>query len=197
MRRSTFAPRASGFRLLAASLALAFAAACGGKPAPAPAAVPVAAAPAPAPAATGTIASGSAASAAGDDTAPSKTEHPALTKVDVATGKRGAVTSAEQHATAVGRAVLERGGNAVDAAVAVGFALGVTHPTAANIGGGGFMTIRMADGKATVIDFREVAPGKATANMFVDDKGNVTLDRVRGPRAAGISGDVAGFAMAH
>jgi gamma-glutamyltranspeptidase/glutathione hydrolase len=117
--------------------------------------------------------------------------------VEVATGTRGAVTSAEQHATAVGRAVLERGGNAVDAAVALGLALGVTHPTAANLGGGGFMVIRMRDGRSTMIDFREVAPGKASRDMFVDDKGSITIDRIRGPRAAGISGNAAGFAMAH
>jgi gamma-glutamyltranspeptidase/glutathione hydrolase len=122
---------------------------------------------------------------------------PAASATDVATGKRGAVTSAEKHATAIGRAVLEKGGNAVDAAVAVGLALGVTHPTAGNIGGGGFMIIQFPDGRATALDFREMAPGKASRDMYLDRSGNPTMDSQLGPRAAGIPGNVAGFAMAH
>src|SRR5436853_405076 len=82
----------------------------------------------------------------------------ALAPVDVAMGRHGAVTSAEKQATAVGRAVLEHGGNAVDAAVALGLALGVTHPVAANMGGGGFMVVRKPDGTSMMIDFREMAP---------------------------------------
>jgi gamma-glutamyltranspeptidase / glutathione hydrolase len=109
----------------------------------------------------------------------------------------GAVTSAEKHATAVGRAILEKGGNAVDAAVAIGLALGSTHPTAGNIGGGGFMVIYFPDGRSTAIDYREVAPGKASRDMYLDDKGKPTQDSRRGPRAAGIPGNVAGFAFAH
>ncbi len=65
-----------------------------------------------------------------------------------------------------------RGGNAVDAAVAVGYALAVTHPQAGNIGGGGFMMLRTKDGKTTAIDFREMAPEQATRDMFLDDRGN-------------------------
>ncbi|HTE53438.1 MAG TPA: gamma-glutamyltransferase [Kofleriaceae bacterium] len=158
----------------------------------------------PSPPATKPVASG------GTDTAPatapdndSKTgpddsgAAPVVPHSDVAVGKRGAVTSAEKQATAVGRAILEKGGNAVDAAVAVGLALSVTHPTAGNIGGGGFMVIRFPDGRSTTIDYREVAPRKATRDMYLDDKGNPTQDSRRGPRAAGIPGNVAGWAMAH
>ncbi|MBX7084146.1 MAG: gamma-glutamyltransferase [Nannocystaceae bacterium] len=115
----------------------------------------------------------------------------------VAVGIHGAVTSAEAAATDVGLAVLRKGGNAVDAAVAVGFALAVTHPSAGNLGGGGFMVLRMADGRTAAIDYRERAPGKATRDMFLDAKGNPTDERLRGPKAAGIPGTVAGLAMAH
>src|SRR5690606_5807562 len=109
----------------------------------------------------------------------------------------GMVVSASAIASEVGARVLEAGGNAVDAAIAVGFALGVTHPSAGNIGGGGFMVIRFPDGRATALDYREVAPGKATRDMYLDAAGEVTGDSRRGPRAAGIPGDVAGFALAH
>ena len=76
------------------------------------------------------------------------------------------VVAMESIAADVGVSVLQKGGNAVDAAVAVGFALAVTHPFAGNIGGGGYMLIRMADGRATFIDFRERAPGKSTATCI-------------------------------
>src|ERR1051326_3093719 len=76
--------------------------------------------------------------------------------------RRGMVVTRERHATDAGIKVLESGGNAVDAAIAVGFALAVTHPSAGNIGGGGFMLIRLADGRSTFIDFRERAPGAAS-----------------------------------
>ena len=122
---------------------------------------------------------------------------PATTGTDVATGQGGAVTSAEKQATAVGISILRKGGNAVDAAVAVGLALGVTHPSAGNMGGGGFMVVYFPDGRATTIDYREVAPGRATRDMYLDPQGNPTEDSRRGPRAAGIPGDIAGFAMAH
>src|SRR5690606_19799004 len=88
-------------------------------------------------------------------------------------------------------------GNAVDAAVAVGLALAVTHPSAGNLGGGGFMVIRMADGRSTAIDYREVAPMAASPNMYLDAKGNPTRESVEGARAAGIPGTVAGLALAH
>jgi gamma-glutamyltranspeptidase/glutathione hydrolase len=115
----------------------------------------------------------------------------------VATGRRGAVASAEANATDVGIAILKRGGNAVDAAVAVAFALGVTHPTAGNIGGGGFMVIRLADGTSTAIDYREMAPGAASRDMYLDADGRPTLDSRIGPRAAGIPGVVRGLELAH
>jgi gamma-glutamyltranspeptidase/glutathione hydrolase len=115
----------------------------------------------------------------------------------VAVGIHGAVASAEGNASRIGVAVLRRGGNAVDAAVAVAFALAVTHPGAGNLGGGGFMLVRMADGSATAFDYRETAPGAATANMYLDASGKVTKDSVIGARAAGIPGTVAGLALAH
>src|SRR5580700_258409 len=102
----------------------------------------------------------------------------------------------EQHATDAGVAVLEAGGNAVDAAVAVGFALGVTHPSAGNIGGGGFMLVRFADGRSTFIDFRERAPETASRNMYLDASGKATNDSVVGYRAAGVPGSVRGFEYA-
>src|SRR5439155_1523343 len=90
--------------------------------------------------------------------------------------KHAMVAAQEGLATDVGVAVLKNGGNAVDAAVAVGFALAVTHPFAGNIGGGGFMTIRMADGRTTFVDFRERAPGKASRDMYLDANGKPTRD---------------------
>jgi gamma-glutamyltranspeptidase/glutathione hydrolase len=93
--------------------------------------------------------------------------------------------------------VLEAGGNAVDAAVAVGFALAVTHPSAGNIGGGGFMLIRFADGRSTFIDFRERAPGRASRDMYLDAKGNPTRESIEGWRSSGVPGSVRGFELAH
>ncbi len=115
----------------------------------------------------------------------------------VALGTRGAVASQEAHATDVGRAILERGGNAVDAAVAVGLALAVTHPSAGNLGGGGFMVVRLADGTAHALDFRETAPSKAHRDMYLDKDGKPTKESLQGPKAAGIPGSVAGLAEAH
>ncbi|MGD8862354.1 MAG: gamma-glutamyltransferase [Myxococcales bacterium] len=115
----------------------------------------------------------------------------------VAVGTHGAVSSAEGHASRVGLQILKRGGNAVDAAIAVQFALAVTHPTAGNLGGGGFLIIRMADGRVSAIDYREMAPGAASSDMYLDEKGEVTRESLVGPRAAGIPGTVAGMALAH
>src|SRR5690349_4772692 len=107
------------------------------------------------------------------------------------------VVAQEPLATDVGVAVLKAGGNAVDAAVAVGFALAVTHPFAGNIGGGGFMLVRFADGRATFIDFREKAPLKASRNMYLDASGKLTKDSLVGWRASGVPGSVRGFELAH
>jgi gamma-glutamyltranspeptidase/glutathione hydrolase len=106
------------------------------------------------------------------------------------------VVTVEQHATDAGVAVLQAGGNAVDAAVAVGFALAVTHPSAGNIGGGGFMLVRFAGGRSTFIDFRERAPEKASRDMYLDASGKPTEDSVVGYRAAGVPGSVRGFEYA-
>src|ERR1700693_2248179 len=84
--------------------------------------------------------------------------------------------------------ILQNGGNAVDAAVAVGFALAVTYPYAGNLGGGGFMLIRFADGSSTFLDFRERAPAQAAREMYLDSKGNPTRESVEGWRASGVPG---------
>jgi len=110
--------------------------------------------------------------------------------------RHGMVVAMEAMAADVGVAVLQQGGNAVDAAVAVGFALAVTHPYAGNLGGGGYMLIRMADGRTTFLDFRERAPEKATRNMFLDAKGELTKDSVEGWRSSGVPGTVRGFELA-
>lgn len=106
------------------------------------------------------------------------------------------VTAQEPLATNVGVAVMQRGGNAVDAAVAIGFALAVTHPAAGNLGGGGFMLIRLADGRTTFIDFRERAPQMATHDMYLDAAGKPTRDSIEGWRASGVPGTVRGFQLA-
>jgi gamma-glutamyltranspeptidase/glutathione hydrolase len=115
-----------------------------------------------------------------------------------AIGKSGAVSSSSSYATQVGIDVLKDGGNAVDAAVAVGFALSVTFPNAGNLGGGGFMVIRTADGEATTIDFREVAPQDAHRDMYLDDSGEVIPNMsLYTTHAAGVPGTVAGLGYAH
>jgi len=106
------------------------------------------------------------------------------------------VVSREAHATDAGLAVLRAGGNAVDAAVAVGFALAVTHPAAGNLGGGGFMLIRFADGRATFLDFRERAPAAASRDMYLAPDGKPTRDSVEGWRAAAVPGTVRGLEYA-
>ena len=88
-------------------------------------------------------------------------------------GKNGVVSSSSSHASDIGIQVLKNGGNAVDAAIAVGFALGVTFPNAGNIGGGGFMVIRLSNGEVSTIDFREVAPLLSNRDMFLDDSSRV------------------------
>jgi gamma-glutamyltranspeptidase/glutathione hydrolase len=114
------------------------------------------------------------------------------------TASRGMVVTTDRVASEVGAEILRRGGNAVDAAIATHFALAVVNPEAGNIGGGGFMVVRMADGTTAALDFRETAPLAATANMFLDSLGNVSdsLSLV-GHRAAGVPGSVAGMWEAH
>ena len=111
--------------------------------------------------------------------------------------EHGMVVSAHHLASDAGVRVLKRGGNAVDAAIAVAYALAVTFPEAGNLGGGGFMTIRLADGRETFIDFRETAPAAATRTMFLDADGKVVPGRsTRGYLAAGVPGTVAGLELA-
>ncbi|MFB9978744.1 gamma-glutamyltransferase [Mesorhizobium kowhaii] len=114
-----------------------------------------------------------------------------------AKGEHGMVVTAQHLASEVGVEVLKKGGNAVDAAVAVGYALAVVYPNAGNIGGGGFMTIRFKDGKSTFLDFRERAPLAATKTMYLDKDGNpVKGASLNGYLAVGVPGSVAGLEMA-
>jgi gamma-glutamyltranspeptidase/glutathione hydrolase len=110
---------------------------------------------------------------------------------------RAMVASVRASASRVGVQIMKAGGNAVDAAVAVGFALAVVYPEAGNLGGGGFMLIRLADGKTHFIDYREKAPAAATANMYLDSQGNVIEDASAvGYKAIGVPGSVAGMVYA-
>ncbi|KQT84188.1 gamma-glutamyltransferase [Aurantimonas sp. Leaf443] len=114
-----------------------------------------------------------------------------------ARGEHGMVVTAQHLASDVGIEVLKSGGNAVDAAVAVGYALAVVYPTAGNLGGGGFMTIRLKDGRTTFLDFRERAPLASTKTMYLDKDGNPIEDAsTRGYLAVGVPGSVAGFERA-
>src|ERR1700712_3781010 len=109
-------------------------------------------------------------------------------------GENGMVVTAQHLATEVGVDVLRKGGNAVDAAVAVAYALAVVYPAAGNSGGGGFMTLELADGRKTFIDFREKAPLAATANMYLDKDGKVIPGlSTDGHLAVGVPGTVSGM----
>ena len=111
--------------------------------------------------------------------------------------QKGMVASVDAAATRVGVDILRQGGNAVDAAVAVGYALAVTHPQAGNLGGGGFMLLRTKDGKTTAIDFREMAPEQASRDMFLDEHGNPDSKKsLTSHLASGTPGTVAGFSLA-
>jgi gamma-glutamyltranspeptidase/glutathione hydrolase len=111
--------------------------------------------------------------------------------------RRAMVASSSSFASQVGVKILQEGGNAVDAAVAVGLALAVTFPVAGNIGGGGFMLIRMADGRTTAIDYRETAPARASRDMYLDANGNPIPEKsTLGYAAVGVPGTVAGFDLA-
>jgi gamma-glutamyltranspeptidase / glutathione hydrolase len=117
---------------------------------------------------------------------------------DPVKAKKGMVVSADTIASRIGVDIMRKGGNAIDAAVATGFALAVTHPQAGNIGGGGFMVIRLKDGIALTIDFREKAPAKAFKDMYLDSKGEYDPDKARiGHLSCGVPGSVAGLLMAH
>jgi gamma-glutamyltranspeptidase/glutathione hydrolase len=107
------------------------------------------------------------------------------------------VASNNRLAAEVGAQVMKQGGNAIDAAVATGFALAVTFPEAGNLGGGGYMVIRMADGRADALDYRETAPLAATRDMYVGANGKLTGESTIGPKASGVPGAVAGMLEAH
>src|SRR5438477_969829 len=109
----------------------------------------------------------------------------------------GMVTTDEELGSEAGVEILKRGGNAVDAAVATAFALAVVEPAAGNIGGGGFMLIRLANGKTTFLDYREVAPGKATRDMYIGKEGKLDEEAsVIGYQSVAVPGTVAGLALA-
>jgi gamma-glutamyltranspeptidase / glutathione hydrolase len=113
--------------------------------------------------------------------------------------KHGMVASTNEIASQVGVDIMKRGGNAVDAAIAIAFALAVTHPAAGNLGGGGFMMIRVKNGKSTAIDYREMAPAAATRNIYLDKNGNLIEGEggsLVGYRAAGVPGTVRGMELA-
>ena len=114
-----------------------------------------------------------------------------------APGQRAAIAIPDSYAAQTAEQVLKAGGNAIDAAVATGFALAVTHLTAGNIGGGGFMTIWI-DGEASFLDYRETAPKAASRDMYLDDDGNVIDDAsLIGAKAVAVPGTVAGLWEAH
>ena len=118
--------------------------------------------------------------------------------VDELVSSTGVVVSAHHLSSEAGASVLAKGGNAIDAAVATAFSLAVTYPAAGNIGGGGFMVVRMADGSATTFDYREKAPLKATPTMYLDAKGEIAWAATdSGWRSPGVPGTVRGLAMAH
>jgi len=118
---------------------------------------------------------------------------------DPVRARHGIVASTNEVASRVGVDVMKRGGNAVDAAIAVAFALAVTHPAAGNLGGGGFMMIRLKNGTTTAIDYREMAPAAATRNVYLDKDGKVIEGEggpLEGYRAAGVPGTVRGMELA-
>ena len=119
-------------------------------------------------------------------------------EISDAIGQNGAVASSKKEATEIGLKILKDGGNAIDAAVAVSFALSVVHPSAGNIGGGGFMIIRLANGDVTSIDFREEAPILSDRDMFLDDKKEVIPGKSKySSLSAGVPGTVYGLGYAH
>ena len=124
-------------------------------------------------------------------------EWPLGQRVREVVGEHAMVVTSHPLASEVGVDVLRHGGNAVDAGVAVAFALAVVHPVAGNIGGGGFMMIRERDGRVHALDFRETAPAGATRDMYVDSAGNAMQSSLTGHRSVGVPGSVAGLFEAH
>jgi len=122
---------------------------------------------------------------------------PLTQRVKSVAGEHAMVVTSHPLASDVGVDILRRGGNAVDAAVAVAFVLTVVHPVAGNIGGGGFMVIRTRDDTVRTLDFREAAPSGATRSMYVDSAGNVLASSLTGPLSVGVPGTVAGLFEAH
>ena len=118
-------------------------------------------------------------------------------QTQVTTSARGMVASDSRLAAQVGARVLETGGNAIDATIATAFAMAVVYPEAGNIGGGGFLVARLADGQTVALDFREKAPLAAARDMYVDAQGNVTNKSLIGHLASGVPGAVAGLWAAH
>jgi len=127
------------------------------------------------------------------------TRVPPIAPAQTIFARNGVVAAQEQRAARIGLEILDRGGNAIDAAVAVGFALAVTYPRAGNIGGGGFMVIHLAKtGEDVAIDYRETAPAAATETMFLDAKGEADPKKSRDSALSiGVPGTVAGLALAH
>ena len=115
-----------------------------------------------------------------------------------ATGEKGAVVSAHPLATHAGLDILRKGGNAIDASIAVQLALAVVYPGAGNLGGGGFLVASLADGKTLTIDYREKAPAAAHRDMYLDSAGNPRTDRSQnGHLAGGVPGTIAGLFASH
>ncbi len=118
----------------------------------------------------------------------------AQTIVSKASGRNGVVVSTQREASKAGLQILQDGGNAIDAAVAIGYASAVSDPCCGNLGGGGFMLIHLADGTETFIDFRETAPKLASADMYLDDEGNIVEGlSTDGYLAVGVPGTVKGL----
>jgi gamma-glutamyltranspeptidase/glutathione hydrolase len=121
----------------------------------------------------------------------------ALGSTEPVHSQHGIVVSVHELASRAGVEIMQAGGNAIDAAVATGFALAVVHPPAGNLGGGGFMLLRLADGKLHFLDYREKAPAAAKADLYLDAQGNVIEDAsVVGYKAIGVPGSVAGMVYA-
>jgi gamma-glutamyltranspeptidase/glutathione hydrolase len=123
---------------------------------------------------------------------------PAFGSLEPVHAAHGIVVSAHELASRAGVEIMQAGGNAVDAAAATGFALAVVHPAAGNLGGGGFMLIRLAEGKTHFLDYREKAPAAATRDMYLDTHGDVVGGASEvGYKAIGVPGSVAGMVYAH